>query len=154
MPVVAASTPWRRRDHPRGVAATTPAASPRPRRGAGATRRRDVDAPPLRYVRRVVGECLIYTLAWRREPSYAAALLKTRILPCLVSYAAPLPRGWCPHPRFWTAAQKRYAERLTCDLAVRTLMWRRESSVGRRLWWEGVVRFLMDASTAVPEGWG
>ena len=53
------------------------------------------------YVRRLVQDHLIHTLAWKREPSHASSLLTGRILPYLLSYAPP-PPGWSRH---WSPAR-------------------------------------------------
>lgn len=100
------------------------------------------------YVRRLVQEVLIHTLAWKREPSHATSLLKGRILPYLLSYGSP-PPGWSWH---WSPAVRRYAARLTLVWA-RTLAYERESAVARGIWRDHVLPFLLDASTAVPGGW-
>ena len=100
------------------------------------------------YVRRLVQDHLIHTLAWRREPSHASSLLTGRILPYLLSYAPP-PPGWSRH---WSPPVKRYALSLTLIWA-RTLAYERESANARGVWRDHVLPFLLDASTAVPEGW-
>ena len=100
------------------------------------------------YVQRLVQDHLIHTLAWRREPSHASSLLTGRILPYLLSYAPP-PPGWSRH---WSPPVKRYALSLTLIWA-RTLAYERESANARGVWRDHVLPFLLDASTAVPEGW-
>jgi len=100
------------------------------------------------YVRRLVNENLIHTLAWKREPSHASSLLTGRILPYLLSYAPP-PPGWSRH---WSPPVKRYALSLTLIWA-RTLAYERESANARGVWRDHVLPFLLDASTAVPAGW-
>ena len=100
------------------------------------------------YVRRLVQDHLIHTLAWKREPSHASSLLTGRILPYLLSYAPP-PPGWSRH---WSPSVKRYALSLTLIWA-RTLAYERESANARGVWRDHVLPFLLDASTAVPEGW-
>ena len=100
------------------------------------------------YVRRLVQDHLIHTLAWRREPSHASSLLTGRILPYLLSYAPP-PPGWSRH---WSPPVKRYALSLTLIWA-RTLAYERESANARGVWRDHVLPFLLDASTAVPAGW-
>ena len=74
------------------------------------------------YVRRLVQDHLIHTLAWKREPSHASTLLTGRILPYLLSYSSP-PPGWSRH---WSPAVRRYALSLTLVWA-RTLAYERES---------------------------
>jgi hypothetical protein len=100
------------------------------------------------YVRRLVQDHLIHTLAWKREPSHASSLLTGRILPYLLSYAPP-PPGWSRH---WSPPVKRYALSLTLIWA-RTLAYERESANARGVWRDHVLPFLLDASTVVPEGW-
>ena len=100
------------------------------------------------YVRRLVQDHLIHTLAWKREPSHASSLLTGRILPYLLSYAPP-PPGWSRH---WSPAVRRYALSLTLVWA-RTLAYERESANARGVWRDHVLPFLLDASTVVPEGW-
>ena len=100
------------------------------------------------YVRRLVQDHLIHTLAWKREPSHASSLLTGRILPYLLSYSPP-PPGWSRH---WSPAVKRYALSLTLIWA-RTLAYERESANARGVWRDHVLPFLLDASTAVPPGW-
>ena len=100
------------------------------------------------YVRRLVQDHLIHTLAWKREPSHASSLLTGRILPYLLSYSPP-PPGWSRH---WSPSVKRYALSLTLVWA-RTLAYERESANARGVWRDHVLPFLLDASTAVPEGW-
>ena len=100
------------------------------------------------YVRRLVQDHLIHTLAWRREPSHASSLLTGRVLPYLLSYAPP-PPGWSRH---WSPPVKRYALSLTLIWA-RTLAYERESANARGVWRDHVLPFLLDASTVVPAGW-
>jgi hypothetical protein len=100
------------------------------------------------YVRRLVQDHLIHTLAWKREPSHASTLLTGRILPYLLSYSPP-PPGWSRH---WSPAVRRYALSLTLVWA-RTLAYERESANARGVWRDHVLPFLLDASTVVPEGW-
>ena len=100
------------------------------------------------YVRRLVQDHLIHTLAWKREPSHMNLLLRGRILPYLLSYAPP-PPGWSRH---WSPPVKRYALSLTLIWA-RTLAYERESANARGVWRDHVLPFLLDASTAVPAGW-
>ena len=100
------------------------------------------------YVRRLVQDHLIHTLAWKREPSHASSLLTGRILPYLLSYAPP-PPGWSRH---WSPSVKRYALSLTLVWA-RTLAYERESRT-RAASGATTLPFLLDASTVVPEGVG
>ena len=97
------------------------------------------------YVRRLVQDHLIHTLAWKREPSPPSSLLTSRILPTvLFAAAAGLVAAL-------VAAVKRYALSLTLVWA-RTLAYERESANARGVWRDHVLPFLLDASTVVPEG--